>query len=229
MSLPFWDPFDGGEGPDFAENPWDTCRLAGKQVPGIVSVKCPPKQKIDVKKTHGVDGGPTRELGHEATKVEILIRIWTKSQFEILQNLIALIWRPPGKKSRLDAKQEASDRKAQGLGFDFLGTAVARDIQKNGITIDHPAALFANVKSIVMESPGTPAIGPDGVMTLQIQAVQFIPPTGTTATRKIKPPAVFREDHLNPDAKNDPGPKPSTTDNVPSLRPPAAVVSGTTH
>lgn len=105
MSVPFWD-LEGAEGPDYAPDPWDTCTLVGIQVPGIVSVKCAPKHRVDVKKAAGKDGGPTIERGLEAAKVQVEITIWTARQWDLLQNeVIPAIWRHAGKAtSPLDVK-----------------------------------------------------------------------------------------------------------------------------
>jgi hypothetical protein len=201
MSAPFWDPFDGGEGPDHQESPYDTCKLAGIQVPGLVTVRYTTRQKIEVAKVHGVDGGPTRERGIEAAKVQIAVKIWTRRQWDIFQELLETIWRRPGKGSRLDEN-------------DFFGKA----LRKNGIAIEYPGLPEAGITAIAIESIGSPVIQQDGAGTVDIQALQFIPASTANALRKIggkKPPAKFREDHLNP--KNDVGPDPAVTDNVPEL------------
>jgi hypothetical protein len=208
--IPFWDKNEAGYvGNDYPDNDWDKCKLAGVQVPGATEVIVSPKQKIEALKVHGVDGGPTIERGHEATKLVIEVKIWTPSQWRLWQELLAIIWRQPGKASRLD-------------------DALARDQKKNGVAIEHVKTAVYKITAIGIESPGCPILGPDKICVQKIQAIQFIPQTTKSATKKLN----GAKTPLTPEfqkAKNAAGPKPSLTDNVPELSSPAAPFSPVTR
>jgi len=211
MNVAFWDKNEQAySGPDYSPMAWEQCTLAGVRVPGVVNVVVVPKQKIEALKVHGVDGGPTIERGHEATKVLIEVRIWTPSQWELFQQVLSFIWRQPGKGSRLD-------------------DALARDQKANGVKIVHPACALYNITAVAIESPGCPIINPEKMeMTQRVQALQFIPQSSRNATKKIKGARV----PLTPEfqlAKNAAGPDPADTDGVPQLMSPAAPFSALTR
>lgn len=92
--------FDGGEGPDYSPNPWEVVVLAGRALPGICTIKGLPTLKIDQKKKGGSDSITFTATGYLPGPLELSCEIWTKAQWAIFQDVAALVWRKPNKKSK---------------------------------------------------------------------------------------------------------------------------------
>lgn len=169
MAVPFWDEFEEGyEGPLYATEPWDLLVLNGIKVPGISTVKCTPRMKIEIPKETGRDGGPAIERGHDPARVDIAVKIWTPRQWEAMQAVLLAVWRRPGQEVRYAARD---------------GKLV--ETTRKAVTIAHPACALYNVSSILIESPDSPEPGPEiGVRVLKMKAVQYIPPSSKPATKK---------------------------------------------
>jgi hypothetical protein len=211
MSVPFWNVERGQSGPDYATNPWDTCTLNGMKVPGIVTVTVTPREKIDVQKPNGADGGAFIRRGHEPAKVEINVKIWTPNQWKLWQVVLKAIWRQPGKPARQDKPGQAK--------------AAVKEI--GAIRISHPACDLYSVGSVVIAEPGSPNLAERGFMNQKIQALEYLAPK-KGATRKTKGAKV----PLTPEfeqAKNAIGPLVSETDAVPSLSSPVPGFSSATQ
>lgn len=209
MSVPFWDPItDGYEGPTYSDNPWDFVMLGGFMSPGVATVTCKPKLKIDQHKPNGGDGAAVIIRGHEPAKVEVQIKVWTPKQWEILQDLISRVWRRPGKASKQDRPGATGGVKPTGA-----------------IDIQHPACSLYGVTAVVLESPTSPEPAAEGgAMVLKFSAVQYIPRSGN-ATRKAqgsgRPPTPLAPEFQR---KNVAGLAPSATDGLPKA--PSAPASG---
>lgn len=199
--VPFWDSsgdgLDGYEGADYATNAFDLATLNGIKVPGITRVKCVPKKKIDIPKSTGRDGGPTTDRGHEASRLDITINVWTPSQWQLLQVLLRSIWRPPG------APIGALDMKA--------------------ITIEHPSCSSPpwSVSSILLETMESVEYTAAKGAILRLKAVQYIPPKAVEVTRKASGsgPPLAKE---ITQARGSAPARPSTTDAVPVLTAPTS-------
>lgn len=212
MGVPFWDPVTRGyEGADYpGTSAWDQLKLAGVQVPGVCSVLIVPKKKVEVKKVHGVDGGPTIERGHEAAKVTISVRLWTPSQWRLWQDLLQLIWRLPSRTTdELDKKIGINILNVE----DQVAEALAIAQKKHGVQIEHPEAKVHGVSAIVLE--GLAYAMTDGARLTTISALQFIAPA--PATRKIVAPkkVELRQSFIDP--RNAPKAPPSETDVGPAI------------
>lgn len=180
------------EGPDYVKHPWDLLWLNGIRVPGISEVKCTPTLRLKTNKTVGNDGGPTIEEGHEAAKVDINIKIWTESQWSLLQDLMRDLWRRPG------TPVPAGDKKA--------------------ITISHPACDLWGVTSILIRSPSSPEPAAEvGARIVRIQAVQYIAPKERPVTKPIK----GEHGTLAPSAKDPKGTKVTMPSETIVAKPPA--------
>lgn len=118
MAVPFWDlGTDGYDGPDYSEQPWDIIAFVVDQrllrSPGIATVKCVPREKIDIQKPNGGDVGTIITRGHEPARVDIAIRVWTPTQWQLMQELIAALWRKSGGASRQDRVVAKSNKPQQ--------------------------------------------------------------------------------------------------------------------
>lgn len=221
--VPFWDDPGGErpdeyEGKDYADDPWDYVELNGQGVPGVSVVKCTPRVRLKTNKTVGRDGGPTIEEGHEAAKVEIAIKIWTPSQWRLLQRLLRQIWRRPGAPYfQTDDKTRAPDKK----------TGLVPKVTRPAITIEHPACAMWGVFSILIESPDSPEPAPEiGAKIIRLRAVQYIAKS-IEATRKAS--GTGKRGTLAPSSKDPKGtpvaPPPSTT-GAAFARPPVPGAAG---
>lgn len=92
MAQPFWDEASAAAytGPDYATNPYDTAYVAGLQFPGIVTVAPARARHLDIQALPGQ--APTiRLLGFEPTRFPMTCRVWTPSQWTLLQAIMEII------------------------------------------------------------------------------------------------------------------------------------------
>jgi hypothetical protein len=175
--IPFWDPISdensGYEGPLFPRNPWEKVTIDNLIIPGLCKVTATSKQRIEIKKTKGKDGGTTLLLGIDPASVDIEVTIWTPEQLDTLNWLMGRLWRRPSKRA-------VSDR--------LQGTESAEITDNAAFTIEHPACAMIGVFSVVIERVEPPVLQGDGTAKMKITAVQYIkPPAQQKATvRRVR-------------------------------------------
>jgi hypothetical protein len=233
--IPFWGG-EGADGPDYSDQPWDIITFVVDQrllrSPGIAVVKCVPRERIDQQKPNGGDVGTIITRGHDPARVDIAIKVWTASQWEILQELMDALWRKSGGANRQDRTitrptvqfRTAQERQAAALAGTLsttqaIKTSDADATKAAAISMSHPATNMYGIGAIVIEIPESIEIGADLIGTLRIKAIQYNPPTKKNVTRKREGAgkvAQVAEHQVN---RNQAGPQVSKTDGLPALRP----------
>jgi len=127
------DVFNGGEGPDYAPNPWDLVWLGGRALPGLCTIEGLPTLKIDQKKKGGADSITFTATGYLPGPLNLTCMIWTTSQWSIFQDIAAHVWRKPNKKSK------------------------AGDL---AISISHPDLTLWGISQVIVQGVSTGARGP---------------------------------------------------------------------
>ena len=79
-SIPHW-------GHEAAE--WDRLTIGGYVMPGVWDVETACKRNIDKKKAKGVDGARITDQGYELPELELVGRLTSRVQWELLQTMIA--------------------------------------------------------------------------------------------------------------------------------------------
>ncbi len=96
MGAPFWDDqynaFNPGpyRGSTYAPNAWDTGKIKGVQLPGLVSVNASRSRHLDIKQLPGSSPIVTA-VGYEPLRFTMSIRIWTPAQWDVLQQIMAFL------------------------------------------------------------------------------------------------------------------------------------------
>lgn len=192
--IDYWDDNGGGtvlygEGPTFAQNPWDVVFLNGDPLPGLCKVKATPTVKFDTKKPGGVDGLTITGQGYLPGPVDIEVVLWTQEQWEFFQAIADKIWIKP--------------RRGQSL---------------KAIDISHPGTDLWKIKSVVVQGVSVPEDGPiPQSKVIRIKAVEFIPPNTKTKTKTVKDKAPVHKiiQAGSPGSKNAGGKSPGETDTSP--------------
>jgi hypothetical protein len=152
--------FAGGEGPDYAENPWQTVTINGQKLPGLCKAEGLPTLKIDQKKKGGADSITFTATGYLPGPINIECMIWTLSQWQIFQKIAAGIWRKPNRKSK------------------------AADL---AVTIEHPGLTLWGISQVIVSGVSTPEEGPyPQSKTIKIRCLEYVPPSRGDKTKTAK-------------------------------------------
>jgi hypothetical protein len=168
----FWDNIqDGYEFLDDARAPDDIVVLDGVIAPGIAEVRCEARQKLDIAKATGRDGGTIIKRGFEPARITITLTVVTPKHLTDLEALLDRLWHQPGKPSRQDRPV-----------FGEVGKALLT----GAISIEHPR-LTKGVTHMVIESiTGLEKGAQVGTRQMRIQGIQYIEPKPADATRQVK-------------------------------------------
>src|ERR1044072_7775866 len=130
MPAPFWGrlPELGYDGPVYASSPDDQVSLGGDMLPGLCQVDTLPEHVYERQKVDGRDGATLTMRGYLPGPIDIECRIWTKEQWDVLQAIIAKVWRKPGKLAAVDTAAKKTGTNAD--------AAVA---EENAVDIAHYA------------------------------------------------------------------------------------------
>jgi hypothetical protein len=174
MPIAFWDRFtEGYEGSDYPLEEWDRVQIGGYVLPGICVVDGAAKQRIDVQKANGVDGGVLIERGYQPGTLDIDMKIWTPHHWSIWQSIHPNIYRRAGKLDVNDAKKKSASR------------AQIQVTAKAALSIYHPAAADRGIDSVLIEQITLPRPGPEkGSKIITIKCIQYMPPSKLPAVRK---------------------------------------------
>lgn len=231
--IPFWGG-QGADGPDYSDQPWDIITFVVDQrifrSPGIAIVKCVPRERIDQQKPNGGDVGTIITRGHDPARVDITIKVWTSSQWDILQELMDALWRKSGGANRQDRTitkpkilfTTAQERQAASLTGGLNTTTVIKTSDADAtkaaaISISHPATNMFGIGAIVIESPESIEIGTDLIGTMRMKAIQYNPPSKKNVTRKREGAGRVAQVAEHQQNRNQGGPPPSKTDGLPAL------------
>lgn len=181
MGAPFWSQnLEGFEGPLYAPDPWDTCSLGGLRLPGIIEVSALPTQAADIQQPNDRDGAAIVMRGYLPGPVDIKITIWTPRQWEVYQQVLAKLWKKPGKiaPTKLPPGKAAA-----------LARAGATEAEEAALDIIHPALNGAlGIKSIVILGVGvpTPTDRPKQGRVVHWKCEEYVPTARRKATSKVK-------------------------------------------
>jgi len=78
---------------------WDTVVLGQYTLPGLAQVKVAKAQKVDVKNAEGQSGATITFKGYEPAKVDIVLRMWTRDQWNAFQTMLPYFEPRPSKKA----------------------------------------------------------------------------------------------------------------------------------
>lgn len=183
----YWDPLppgtgkDGkplftGQGPLFAGG-WDTVTLAGRQLPGICTVKCERTLQVDQQKGQKSDGAALVMNGVLPATVDITVTIWTEEQWNEFLKIVLLFWRKPHKDS---SDVQASADNQQPSSADAQNSMAAS-------TIHWPGLLYLDISQVIVTSISAPEPGTvEQSKNIHIKCLEYQPPTGKPAPSKVK-------------------------------------------
>lgn len=195
MSTPFWDNSSGTagaivgpgtEGALYASNEWDTCRLQGVHVPGLVRVSIDSKpRRVQNKKQNGADGGTPTFRGLDTAKLTVSVVIWTPDQLSLWDSMLPIIFPNPNK-----------------------------DVNKlSAIDISHPATQQRGIKSIIIEDILGPSDGPvHGSKLYTLKCVEYLPTKSKSAVKTPTGSVATTDAFKQPTATKNSPPAPSKTD-----------------
>jgi hypothetical protein len=159
--------FGGGEGPLYAENPWELVTLNGQKLPGLCTVEGLPTLKIDQKKKGGADSVTFTATGYLPGPINVECMIWTLAQWQLFQTVAGLIWRKPNKKAK------ASDL---------------------AITIEHPGLTLWGISQVIVSGVSTPEDGPiKQSKIIRIRCLEYVPPGRGDKTKTAKSTSFARD------------------------------------
>jgi hypothetical protein len=70
---------------------WEQVLLGGYQLPGLAVVTGDVTRKVDSVSAPGSDGASLRDKGYEAAKIKIVLRMWTREQFDLWETLLPIL------------------------------------------------------------------------------------------------------------------------------------------
>lgn len=172
MSVPWLDDFLAGasalgmKDKLYSFNPWDTVVMGDVKFPGICTVSVTRSKRVDSKKAPGRDGATPTYLGDDPATIDITCTIWTRAQWDALQDVLAIIW--------------PSSRGAKNA-----------DNYNQSIPLSHPSLDCApRIEFVVLQSITKPRLVERGKVQVTMRGVEYIPPTQKNATKTVtKAPA----------------------------------------
>lgn len=166
-SIPFWDPDEEGySAPLYAPNPWDTMKIGGIQVPGIVEVTASAGLAYEKSKPSGSHGARITLTGKDPRPVEVKVYVCTPEQWDALQTLIGRVY--------------SGDRK----------TAKAYDAEHPKLALYRIKALLV----VDVAGPDTGRVAGERVVTLKCEEYSPVKKSGKSATQT--PAAAVRDEFL---------------------------------
>lgn len=181
----FWDPAPKdskgnqlafGQGPLYAGG-WDTVVLAGQKLPGKCDVRGEESLQVDQQKGPKHDGAILILHGILPCPIDIVVKLWTKAQWDRFCELVPLFWRKPTKDSP-DVKALA---KAQKVSVAEAQKMVA------AVPIYWPGLRYSSVVQVIVKGVGLPEDGPEPQSKIiRIKCVQYVPPTRKTSASKVE-------------------------------------------
>lgn len=156
-----------GEGPDYCTG-WDTAWLAGKQLPGLVSVKCESTLQIDQQKGGGYDGAKLVLRGYVPGPIEMSVLLWTLPQWRIWCEVMPSFWRLPGK----SAKELHAIAKAKKISTEQASTF------QSAVDIVHPGIQMLGIGQVIVRGISVPEPGPQSATRLiRLRLIEYREPT----------------------------------------------------
>lgn len=86
------------DGQIFAQDPIDLCSIGGRRLPGLCTVTCLERIKIDGKESQGGNGSNPTDHGNELSEITITVRIWTQPQYDELVRVKNVIFPKTGRR-----------------------------------------------------------------------------------------------------------------------------------
>jgi hypothetical protein len=189
----------GYTGRDYATNPWELVSFDGRPMPGLCEVKGVTKCNVKNKKAPGSKGNKPTSLGYAPSEFDVMITVWTPSQWKLLQSQLDRLWNiPMGKPSEVLAAVDAKGRI-------IPGTKQRIDPAQIGHSIDHPALQALKIINCVINQVGIPHNGSVvGTKVVEMKCTENRDPGKKNHTATPKPGQVKRDPNFD-------GPKPKNS------------------
>lgn len=228
MPAPSWVNNGGGdEGPDYPPNPVDRVRIGGKLLPGICTVRALPTQVTDLQKPVGADSARLMLQGYLPGPIDIELFMWKRSQWDVWQKLLPLLWPKPGKLAPGSSANLTSeeDRDVEIARERREARQAAQLATQSAVEIEHPFLTPMNIHRVVVVGISLPEKGPQPqTWVVNIKCVEFVPPP--PVVRKVTKVAGSNTkflpvpSELGGEATKNAVPPPSATDGSPYGPPP---------
>lgn len=145
----------------YSRNPWDTVTMGDVQFPGICTVNVTRSKRLDSKKAAGRDGATPTYLGDEPATIDITCTVWTRAQWDALQDVMALIW-----PSSQGAKNGENYNQA--------------------LPLSHPALDCApRVQFVTLTGHGKARPSGRGQIQITLRGLEYLPATTKNATKTV--------------------------------------------
>jgi len=183
----------GTDGALYMTNEWDTCRLQGVHLPGLIEVLVPSKQRrLQNKKQNGSDGATPTFRGLDPAKVTITVKLWTPDQLALWDSILPIIFPNPNK----DANKLSA------------------------LDISHPATQQRGIKAVIVEDIDGPTRGQEwGSKVYVLKCWEYLPVTTKSAKKTPQGAVATTKAFQAPTPGKNTPTLPSTTDFGPNPAP----------
>jgi hypothetical protein len=215
--IPFWGRSarsgHGYDGPLYAPNPHDVVQLGNEKLPGICSVEALPEHIYDRQKADGRDGATLILRGYLPGPIDITWTIWTEEQWQKAQEIIAKIWRKPGKLAQASAGKKAASSDEVAM------------TEERAIDIRHPGLQLLGVQRVVILGISPLRQGPQPqARVINIKCLEYVPSPATGKVKTNKPvggskATIDQGDPAYQQSTNDPPSKTEANVNGPAKAP----------
>jgi hypothetical protein len=145
---------------DFPEpTEWDIVRIDDTPLPGLCTCEVEPSRDIENTKEKGKDGRSLTDNGYAGSPVNIGIMIWRNDQLKAL----------------FDIMPKMHPRKPGGVSAP--------------LNLYHPAAALMGINVIAVQKIRIPTPEDDGILRVQVSAIEWFPETQIKSTNAKKAPA----------------------------------------
>lgn len=173
--IPFWDPgVTANPGsvqsllPEYENAPWpdqlspfNTILMAGIRAPGLAVLKGGRAKRFSAEATPGDAGQIFNFYGYDYSQFSIKLHLWTVKQWEWLQRWLPVISPPP--------------------------TAA---VTPRAVKVDHPVLRLNKVTDAYVIHVGFPDVDKEGLMTLDIECVEYLSPQIALGAGTVRGSAV---------------------------------------
>jgi len=154
--VPFW-----GDQPES----WDTVRIDGITIPGVVRLEGSVGQRWETREVPGQNGAKITRLGYEAAKVSIRILMATEEHLRAFEKLVPLI------------RPKASDKKETIVTGSLKTGKTSRERRpEDAFNVEHPALALYGMKTFICERAGLPEQKGDssGMYEVKLELLEYV-------------------------------------------------------
>lgn len=182
-TVPFWDVPSTVLGPiDTTFIAWDTIFFGGQPFPGLARVRSKKHKRIDKKLKSGSSSARLTFVGYGPAEIEVTLSIWTKNQFDLLQERMPMLLpKPGGTPDRTPISELANASKTE-KGRQALARSPGSP-EFSPIDISYPSLILMNIRSVIVVAvdalePSTPK----GVWNMKIHCLEYTQPLDADET-----------------------------------------------